>query len=45
MRYFGFALLLCVSSLFAGISRAQSADAIKPKQPVATVDGQPFRRI
>jgi len=42
MRQFSFALLLCVSSLFAGFSRAQSADAIKPKQPVATVDGQPI---
>jgi len=42
MRYFSFALLLCVSSLFAGVSRAESADAVKPKQPVATVDGQPI---
>lgn len=42
MRQFSFVLLLCVSSLFAGISRAQSADAAKPKQPVATVGGQPI---
>lgn len=42
MRHFSFALLLCLSSLFAGVSRAQSADAVKPKQPVATVDGQPI---
>jgi len=42
MRQFSFALFLCVSSLFAGVSRAQSADAVKPKQPVATVDGQPI---
>jgi hypothetical protein len=40
MRHFSFALLLCVSSLFAGVSRAESADAVKPKQPVATVGGQ-----
>jgi protein-disulfide isomerase len=42
MRQFSFVLLLCVSSLFAGVSRAQSADAVKSKQPVATVDGQPI---
>jgi protein-disulfide isomerase len=42
MRQFSFALLLCVSSLFAGVARAESADAVKPKQPVATVDGQPI---
>jgi protein-disulfide isomerase len=40
MRHFSFALLLCVSSLFAGVSRAESADAVKPKQPVATVGDQ-----
>jgi protein-disulfide isomerase len=40
MRHFSFALLLSVSSLFAGVSRAESADAVKPKQPVATVGGQ-----
>lgn len=43
MRPFGIALLLlCIASLSTGISRAQSADAAKPKQPVATVDGQPI---
>jgi protein-disulfide isomerase len=40
MRQFSFVLLICVSSLIAGVSRAESADAVKPKQPVATVDGQ-----
>ena len=40
MRQFSFALLVCVSSLFAGVSRAESADAVKPKQPVATVGDQ-----
>jgi len=42
MRQFSFVLFLCVSSLFAGVSRAESADAVKPKQPVATVGGQPI---
>jgi protein-disulfide isomerase len=42
MHRFSFVLLVCVSSLFAGVSRAESADAVKPKQPVASVDGQPI---
>jgi protein-disulfide isomerase len=42
MHRFSFVLLVCFSSLFAGVLRAQSADAVKPKQPVATVDGQPI---
>src|SRR5690348_10552647 len=42
MRPFIFSLLLCVSSLFAGMSFAENADAAKAKQPVATVDGQPI---
>ena len=42
MRPFIFSLLLCVSSLFAGMSFAETADAAKAKQPVATVDGQPI---
>ena len=41
MRQFSFVLLLCVSSVFVGVARAQSADAVKPK-PVATVDAQPI---
>ena len=42
MRPFIFSLLLCVSSLFAGSAFAANADSSKPKQEVATVDGQPI---
>jgi protein-disulfide isomerase len=40
MHRFSFVLLVCVSSLFAGVSRAESADAVKSKQAVATVGDQ-----
>src|SRR6266567_532977 len=42
MCHFRFALLLCMSAFFAATSAAQNADTPKPKQPVATVDGQPI---
>jgi len=41
MCHFRFALLLCMSAFFAATSVAQNAATPKPKQPVATVDGQP----
>jgi protein-disulfide isomerase len=42
MRLFSFALVLCLSSLLTGTSRAESADGLKPRQSVATVAGQPI---
>src|SRR6266700_877582 len=42
MCHFRFALLLCMSAFFAVTSLAQNAETPKPKQPVATVDGQPI---
>jgi protein-disulfide isomerase len=42
MCHFRLALLFCMSVFFAVTSLAQNADTPKPKQPVATVDGQPI---
>ncbi len=42
MSYFRVALLFCMSAFFAATSVAQNAETPKPKQPVATVDGQPI---
>src|SRR5258708_26954480 len=42
MCHFRFALLLCISAFFAATSVAQNAETPKPKQPVATVEGQPI---
>ena len=42
MSHFRFTLLLFISAFFASTSVAQSAETSKPKQPVATVDGQPI---
>src|SRR5258708_31524358 len=42
MCHFRFALLFCMSAFFAATSVAQNAETPKPKQPVATVDGQPI---
>ncbi len=42
MCHFRLALLFCMSAFFAATSLAQNADTPKPKQPVATVDGQPI---
>ena len=42
MRPFTVAILLCVSVLSAATSPAQNADASKPKQPIAAVDGKPI---
>src|SRR5882724_4815643 len=42
MSHFRVALLLCMSAFFAAPSVAQNAEMPKPKQPVATVDGQPI---
>src|SRR5260370_15507714 len=42
MCHFRLALLFCVSAFFATTSLAQNAATAKPKQPVATVDGQPI---
>jgi hypothetical protein len=40
MSHFRVALLLCMSAFFAAASVAQNAETPKPKQPVATVEGQ-----
>lgn len=40
MSHFRVALLLCMYAFFAATSVAQNAETPKPKQPVATVDGQ-----
>jgi len=40
MSHFRFALLLSMSAFFATTSVAQNAETPKPKQPVATVEGQ-----
>src|SRR5205814_10136706 len=40
MSYFRVAPLLCISALFAATALAQNAETSKPKQAVATVDGQ-----
>jgi protein-disulfide isomerase len=40
MTSFRVALLWCMSAFFAPMSVAQNAETPKPKQPVATVDGQ-----
>jgi len=42
MSHFRIILLLCVSAVFSATSLAQNAATLKPKQPVATVDGQPI---
>src|SRR6266568_5448438 len=42
MCLFRIALLFCMSTFFAVTSLAQNAETPKPKQPVATVDGQPI---
>src|SRR6266404_9560978 len=42
MCHFRLAFLFCISAFFAATSLAQNADMPKPKQPVATVDGQPI---
>src|SRR6266700_1824962 len=42
MCHFRLALLFCMSAFFAATSLAQNADTPKPKQHVATVDGQPI---
>ncbi len=42
MCHFRIALLLCVPAFLAATSLAQNAETLKPKQPVATVDGQPI---
>src|SRR6266404_8997933 len=42
MCHFRLALLFCISAVFATASLAQNAATAKPKQPVATVDGQPI---
>src|SRR6266700_2006266 len=40
MSYFRVASLLCISAFFAATAVAQNAETSKPKQAVATVDGQ-----
>ena len=40
MSYFRVAPLLCISAFFAATTVAQNAETSKPKQAVATVDGQ-----
>src|SRR5437879_6448005 len=40
MRHYRVAPTLCISALFAAIALAQNAETSKPKQAVATVDGQ-----
>jgi len=40
MSYFRVLLLLCMSAFFAATTVAQNAETSKPKQAVATVDGQ-----
>src|SRR6266536_5772791 len=40
--HFRIALLLCVPAFLAATSLAQNSATPKPKQPVATVDGQPI---
>src|SRR5712671_3157473 len=42
MCHFRITLLFCLSTVFAATSLAQNAETPKPKQPVATVDGQPI---
>ena len=42
MCHFRITLLLCISVFFVVNSLAQNAETSKPKQPVATVDGQPI---
>ena len=42
MSRFRFTLLLFISAFVASTSVAQSAETPKPRQPVATVDGQPI---
>src|SRR6266481_9937514 len=42
MSHFRVALLFCMSAFIAATSVAQSAETPKPKQPVATVEGQPI---
>ncbi len=42
MRPFTVALLFCLSAFFAATSLAQNSATPKPKQSVATVDGQPI---
>ena len=41
MCHFRITLLFCLSAFFGGTLFAQNADTPKPKQPLATVDGQP----
>src|SRR6266568_2779882 len=40
MRHFRVASLLCISAFFAATTVAQNAETSKPKEAVATVDGQ-----
>lgn len=40
MSHFRVALVLCMSAFFAATSAAQNAETPKPKQPIATVEGQ-----
>ncbi len=42
MCHFRLPLLFCMSAFLAATSLAQNAETPKPKQPVATVDGQPI---
>jgi len=42
MCHFRLALLLCISAFFASTSMAQTTASPKPKQTVATVEGQPI---
>jgi protein-disulfide isomerase len=42
MRRFNLALLFCLSVCFTTATAAQSTQPVKPKQTVATVDGQPI---
>jgi len=42
MCHFRVPALLLITALFTAASGAQNADTPKPKQPVATVDGQPI---
>src|SRR6266542_7051922 len=42
MCHFRVSLLLFMSAVFAAPSLAQKAETPKPKQPLATVDGQPI---
>src|SRR6266700_4303412 len=42
MSHFRVVLLVSMFAFFAATSLAQNADTPKPKQPVATVDGQPI---